>query len=641
MAASVLTVILFFLYTWGLGFTATYYLKMPISFLERLFVNIGTGLGVFAILSVVLNFFRIPLDWRIFLLLSIAFPLYILFTKRKLPKIKVTKSDLVMLLVLGVFLISFYMYSKGAFAYPYLEDEDPWGHSVGMKYVAFERSAYSPAGKEPNFFSYMDPYPPAYAVLGGVLHQTAPDLNWSIKFFNALLISLGLVFFYLFAKEFMLSRNKALFATLLLAATPSYLSHFIWAHVLVVTLFFPMMYAFGRIGNDKRWWIVAMLMVAAVWVSQNISQPIKISTMLLLYLVAVSVVSKKWLKYHYAAFVGGGLLSLVWWGAMIKKYTFSGFLSGYGNTIIEGSSSVSGGGSKVFSFLSSVLASITAPGGSASRAYTLTDFFVATKGNMINNPIGVGKVLSLLTILGVVYLLVRYRSRLVTEGSWRIVALLWLVFTFWGVNGMTFPVSVAKGSFRVWMLMAIPMAMVATEGLYSLLGLFKKYKLVKWVIVVIVLFGVFQTSFVQKYAHNTTPGWPTGGAFQGNLQEAREYGDWFLSLEPNTKVFLLSPRDKITIGFGAYACYWCDDEIEFRSDVLKYSASEMHQFLRNKGYEYFVINGRMDLRYLDNIYGEEGLAERLNAKYVEYYDSGLFIPAETGSGDRYVMFRVK
>jgi len=190
---SIITIILFFLYTWGLGFTVTYFVKQSENTLERHLMNIGIGLGVFAILSIILNFFRVPLDWKIFLVLSLIIPVYDLIKKYKnkqlsFPNFKLTKSNLAILIVLLIFLTSFYIYTKGAFSYPYLEDEDPWGHAIGVKYVALEKDAYDPPliGEDLQgqdlVLSYIDPYPPAYDVFLGILHQTSPDLTWTMKF---------------------------------------------------------------------------------------------------------------------------------------------------------------------------------------------------------------------------------------------------------------------------------------------------------------------------------------------------------------------------------------------------------------------------------------------------------------------------
>ena len=59
-------IILFFIYTWGLGFAATMLLKNSENGLERNLMRIGIGLGIFPILAVFLNLVRIPLVWHIF-----------------------------------------------------------------------------------------------------------------------------------------------------------------------------------------------------------------------------------------------------------------------------------------------------------------------------------------------------------------------------------------------------------------------------------------------------------------------------------------------------------------------------------------------------------------------------------------------
>ena len=43
--ASIITIILFFVYTWGLGYGATYFFKKAENFYERNFLRIAIGLG--------------------------------------------------------------------------------------------------------------------------------------------------------------------------------------------------------------------------------------------------------------------------------------------------------------------------------------------------------------------------------------------------------------------------------------------------------------------------------------------------------------------------------------------------------------------------------------------------------------------
>jgi len=202
---NILTIILFFVYTWGFGFTASYFLKEPDNVLERNLIRIGMGLGVFIVVGTLLNLFGIPLDWKLFLMLSVVFPLCILVKKAKskelkMPefKFKLTKSNLNILMVLVIFFISLQMYAGGSFSYPYLEDDDPWNHAAGVKYIAVEKTAYDSA----NFpLHYLDPYPPGYEMLLGVLHQTSSSLSWTLKFFNGLILSFGILFFYFFCQN--------------------------------------------------------------------------------------------------------------------------------------------------------------------------------------------------------------------------------------------------------------------------------------------------------------------------------------------------------------------------------------------------------------------------------------------------------
>lgn len=660
---SVITILLFFIYLWGLGFSCTYFIYLKSQqkpdFVERHIMNLGIGLGAFAILAVIINFFRIPLDWKLFLVLSLIVPIYAGFKELKaksfklsalfpsgFPKPSLTKNHLFVLAVLVIFAVSFYTYASGAFAYPYLEDEDPWGHSQGVKHVALDKDAYDPiktsAQGDDSVISFMDPYPPAYDVLLGILHQTSDDLPWTMKFFNALLISLGFFFFYFFAYSFMQNKTKALLATFFLAVIPSYLSHFIWAHAMVITLLFPTLYVFIKVFEDKKWAIVLAVMVAGIWVTQNLSQPIKLTTMLILYAILASVVHGKFLKYHFAGIIGGMVLSQFWWLAMVQKYTLKGFIGGWEPILLEGaeaagSAGASIAGNSIFSKLSSLIGSLTNPGGTSSRAYTFSDFFTAKSTNLINAPIGIGIVLSILALFGLGYLIFKYRSSLVAkENSWRLVALFWLVYTFWVVNGMTFPVSIARDAFRTWFLLVIPVCLIAAEGSYVLINTFRKNKMVQIGLVLVIMLGVIFTSGVHKYEANTSV-WPTSGSFT-NMQEPFLYGEIFKQLPLNSNLFLYAPRDKLAIGYGMFSCLWCEDVIEFRKDILNRDHDQLYAFLKQNNYDYFLINKNMDYDDLHKKFGEEETMKLLPIRYQEFLSSTKLTPVY--SDENIVVFKV-
>src|SRR3989338_5904396 len=160
----ILSILLFFICTWGFGFTITSFAKKQENFLERHLMNIGLGLGFWVILGLFLNLVGIKLHWAVFLAAGAIYPLYYyiknfrrLAESAKAFRPKLTKYSLCILLVVVISIVNLYVYEKGAFSYPYLEDDDSWGHAIGAKYVAVEKSAFS---EKP--LRYIDPYPPGY-----------------------------------------------------------------------------------------------------------------------------------------------------------------------------------------------------------------------------------------------------------------------------------------------------------------------------------------------------------------------------------------------------------------------------------------------------------------------------------------------
>jgi hypothetical protein len=263
------------------------------------------------------------------------------------------------------------------------------------------------------------------------------------------------------------------------------------------------------------------------------------------------------------------------------------------------------------------------PGGSGARAYTFDDFFVAKGQNMINNPIGIGIVVSILAGVGLLILFYKYRKNIVLKENFPwCLTIAWLIYTFWAVNGMTFPISIARDSFRSWMILAIPIAILAVEGIYFAKGLFRQNKILEKGILILLIMGIIFTSFDQKYELNNAV-WPTSSGF-ANPQEAAEYGAWFGSVPDNSKVFLYAPRPKIVVGFGKYSCNWCEEEINFRKDLLNKSSDDLHNFLKQRNYEYLVLSPRMDYAQYAKKYGEEWTKETLQKRYDEILSSGKY-----------------
>ena len=283
-------ILVFVVITWGLGFSAWYGCKKPSNTVEKAIVQCALGMAGFVVLGVLFNLLHIPQDWKLFTLAAILGPITYAIIKRKhlkLPKLKINKSTLYLAIVIILFLITLNMHLKGAFSYPYLEDTDPWEHALSVKYITQEKSLKASEDVTKSYFSYLAPYPPGYDLTMGVLHQLNPSITSTLKTFNAIIISFIILLFYIFAKSFIGNRDKALVATFIFAMIPSFLSHFIWAHSLVIFLLFPMLIAFEFLNKDKRWQLPAAIIFAAILTSQP-AQPVKIAVMLGIYIVIKS-----------------------------------------------------------------------------------------------------------------------------------------------------------------------------------------------------------------------------------------------------------------------------------------------------------------------------------------------------------------
>ena len=179
------------------------------------------------------------------------------------------------------------------------------------------------------------------------------------------------------------------------------------------------------------------------------------------------------------------------------------------------------------------------------------------------------------------------------------------------------------------MLLAIPVAIVSTEGAFFIKDFFSKKKVIRFFILLIIIFSIFFTSATYKIQHNTTV-WPTSSFFN-SPQEAFEYGVWFNSIPVNEKVFMIS-RPKIAVGFGKYSCNWCQEEIELRKKIINVSAKELHGFLKSKDYKYLLLSIKNDLKFFKKEVGEEKSLGVLQEKYNDFINSGLFEPVYQKEG---------
>ena len=662
-----ITIMLFFVYAFCLGFTVTSFVKNSENFLERNLMRIGFGLAFLPFLGIALNLLRIPIDWRIILALSLAYPIYHILKHRSKPqlKFKISISTLSILAMLLLFVINLYIYASGAFAYPYLEDDDPWSHALAVKYVAVEKTVFAGDVK----FHYLDPYPPTYDLLLGLLHQTNDSIYFTMKFFNALIISLSTIFFYFFVKELSQKRGIALFATFALVSIPSFMSHFIWSISLTMPLYFVVFYAMERIKHDNKWWIVAGLsMVTALASSPTHST--YFGLFFILYLAAKIILERKLLFSHIMAGALGLSLSFIfWWLPMILRHGIIGTISGTGFKIKTLKDEGIGAALR----------------GTADRVYAFKDFFIAPTNNLINNPIGIGIVLSILAFIAILIsyyyffkitkklndkqrklnsffailsltifisgmmvfsveplytsfgakftiilitsslsiLLVLFffnAKNLEEKDKSLLIIFLWLVFAFYSVNAFIFPIKLSP--FRAWMLLAIPICILAAHAAINMANTAKNYMgdAGKYSILLLLMVGIYFTSAQQKIAVNTA-NWPPGG-FWTSVDEIVAYAWMKDNLPKNSHAFTFSNNAPV-IGMDMYTCHWCEDVRNYMKNGFNQSAQDTYVWLKKNNYEYIIIDGQTIKKF--------GLNET-NAKIQQLVSSGIFKPEFQNNG---------
>ncbi len=575
------SIIFFLIVMYGFGSSAPFIAKESEEFLERHLMRIGLGLGLMLTFGFLLNLIRIPLDWRIFLLAAVAvlaIKVIIDYRKKELFNVKLN-FNIYALLMLVLFAATLFMYTKGAFAYPYLEDDDPWSHAVGSKFVSIEKTVF--AGKN-SVFHYIDPYPPAYDMLFGIIHQTNDSIYWTLKFFNALIISLCIIFFYYFAKQFTGSSKKAFYSAFALFAVPAFLSHFIWAIALTMPLFLVSFYCAEKIKDGKRWWIVSALVIMPT-VTSSPTHSTYFGLFFVIYLIGKLIAERRLLIYEPLAGVAGVALSFaLWWIPIIMVHTFKRVVEIMGPRATTG---------------------ILGVGGTGDRPYGLSDFLCQpgtgcyNGQNMINNPAGIGIILSILAIIGLIYVLARYREMLKKENYYLLVLVLWFFFAFYAVNAANMPVKLSP--FRAWLIFAIPLSLVAGEAINFLVGIIKSFsaKLSKMATMILVMLflgilfsSIVFTSFTPKYKVNVNPNWPPGGFWTSN-EEVAGYV-WFKdNIPPDSKVFTFS-NNGLIIGLDKFICHWCPDVRDFQKTGFNKTTDEISSWLKANEYDYMVVDGQ-------------------------------------------------
>jgi|GEM_PF-1119160 len=574
----------FFIAFWGIGATFTRYLKIEADFFESFFTKMGLGLGIFPILAIIFNFVGIPLSWQVFLIFGLAFPIYDLIRfivggirssnlddrvnniVKDFIKSFSSKETLHMLASVFFATVMFFVFVKGAFVYPWLEDSDSWEHATAAKYVSIFHTYSIP--KDLFVAQYLEPYPSGYASLQGVTHQLNSLVSWSLKYFNSLIIALGVVFFYILVKKFSGNSVLAMYSTVFLAVSHHYSSHFIWAQALNVALFYPAFYALESIKENRNWFIIAFLILASQIVVQTITA-VMFGIYFLTYFIITSLTEKRIQKMVFTAGIIGFLLALsfFWTPVFIK----------FGSEVVFKKILFGRGPEDVANF---DLALRAVAGDATDRVYSLDEFIQAASPAHIPQPTGFGEVYFGLLLFSLLYLLTQPKKE-----RYLIITLAWFFIAIAGIQSATLPISM--GSTRNWTYLAIFSSIICGKGILAISKHTKKYPITSALFIGLIFVGVLFTTGVTKYEIETSV-WPRGSfisepQFQAYLN--------LKSITPNTPVLSACFHDYFVIGFDKLTFPWDKEVLDFKENTLPYlSVTELHKWLKRKGFNYIILD---------------------------------------------------
>ncbi len=546
----------------GLGLGALR-LSAPRSWPERLALAFPVGLGLWPPAVLVLRLFHLPLDWRLMGSLGLAGVALAIADRRPAPAVpRARMASLAAAAALAAALAGV-MYS-GATRYPYLEDDDPWQQAVAVRWAALQKTTVQP---DPPVTLYLEPYPPHYAALMGVLHQVNPDLKDVLKFFNALIVGISVLSAFIAFEALSGSAAKALAASALLAVSPSYMSHFIWAQTLAIPVFFAAVWALAGLPAGARWWAdgPSWLALLLVW-SATVTQPSSAAVFALLLVVAAAVRAaaarargEAIPRPEVAAIAAAGAASLASWLVLMRRQ-IAHYASQPGAFQRGQGDDTSGG-----------------------LVYGLRDLLFEY-GNKIDQGTGLGWATVALVVIALVALVARWRQDPPADRSTRLVMVAWLVIGLLGIEGNALPWKLFPH--RFWVFLVIPVAYLAAEGAAALADL----ALGKWARagVLVVAVGVAFGTNLGPRLDLQTGVWPPGVGWPGPDQ----LGAWVETaghLPPWTGVFAPCFRDEYLIGLNLHAEPWDPALRGLRERLASTDGRELAAVMAARGYPYLVL----------------------------------------------------
>lgn len=564
-------------------------------------MKIGIGLTAFPLLIIILNPFKLINSFAILLIAAIV-PVYFIIKsifskdspKREKIRLKFKKEYIYIIIVIILFLIHLFVFTKGAFIYPYLENGDPLSHSLAAKYISDERTFSVPIEHQP-LAHYLEPYPPFYSAFMSVfINLSGQDVVWVLKFMNALLISMSVLFIYYLIKRVTKSSAKGMIAAFLLLGINSFMGHFIYASSYATTLIFPGIYfTLELLENLKRentkklfslrhidWKLT--LFLAIIYSGLFLVQPIisavfgmflAIIFLLVLFFKSLTGENRIFiLKHLFLAVLIGLILTALFWGPAIQKYGFQSV-------------------SKTMGFQMFTDAQYKSADSPQGPIYSFNDFLTAPVANKIDQPHGIGTVPFLVFLATLAILLLKLKSILCSKNTafklFVLSTLFWMLFLIISLESNALPIKFFP--YRMWAYFTIGLIFVTILGGSIILNSIK-LKYIRIILIVLFIIGVIFTSSIPKYKIQTSM-WPPGPEWTSG-EELQGYLFMYQNIPWNTPVYAFCSNDMKVTSVNMRVVL-IDDDLRNLKNNYALALSQNYSIrntLREKGISHLIVD---------------------------------------------------
>jgi hypothetical protein len=594
--------LLFFLSSsYFLGYTLSKGVFSCEDYLELHLMRMGFGLCALPVLFVLMETTTVPLRWYYVLGLALIRPAFDLANGLdvelaelipKRPRIDVYSGAALTLSALA-FLVAI----LGSFAYPYLEDGDPWEHAAGVKYISLYGTYTQPAGVQ--VAHYIKPYPPSYDTVLGLIHQLNSSVSWTLKTFNSLLVSLSYIFAFFMVRRLSGSSKTALFSCIILFCLPPFGSHTIWAHTMSAMAVFVVFYSMDYVRQNKAWAILAAILLAGSLVIQPLMSAV-MGLFFAFFSLARTYTNRK--EFGRLAIVGvfAIILSMVYWAPL--------WFDSRRSDLLDVSKDLSAGNTRL-----GVADKYNLP-------TALQIFFPAPRGDIFMQQ-GFGIFAVLLAFLAIDHIIRTDPAQSLKRNPWLIAISLWFVFSLLALLSGSFSLSIYPT--RFWGIVAIPMAILGGFMLERISQWRISNKRLTRYIVPTILLGLIATSAYPKMMVQLSPGWPT----DLNALIGPEFDAYLLlrDLPANTPVYTFCTKDAFSIGFDKMSYPWDPDVTSSRKDPVNINPKQLNTLLKSKGYKWAIFDFNCIKRCTDELNKTKGDCSNTFAKTLQALDdSRLF-----------------